>query len=474
MSGRGLVVIEANEIPPRVIRWYADQNPDSAFAGLLGEGTFIETVNRDEPDLEGRELYPSQAWATVGTGVGFAQHQVYWYGDPKPSQFPFYWQLAAHGGKRVGIVGTLHSSPFAERAADGNIVFAIPDCFAQDAGTRPARYRRFQNVNLSMTRGSGRVVSARPSARDLITLATTPSLGVRVQSLVEMSKLVSGVATRRVPRERVRAAQFLLLRDMFRHLVRAHDPDLAVFFTNHVAAAMHRYWFALFPNDWDQPMYDAEWLARHRNEIAYAMDLLDRTVADLMDLCDRTGRVLVLCTAIGQRAATSLGSAEPEVAVVRDPGKFIDALGTPGDYEIVSGMVPQIGVSFVDEESATQAAIYLSGLVLDGVTCRVDRAAHVVTVSYHVEPGVRSFTVADRRVGLAEAGVRMEKTDLQRGAEHDQVGSLIVHGADPVTTGARVDARSIAPALLELLGLEPPLWHEVRDLRLRDRQLVTQ
>ncbi|HEX7095753.1 MAG TPA: hypothetical protein VF183_07705, partial [Acidimicrobiales bacterium] len=254
MSAR-LVVVEVNEVSPRVFRWYADRAPRSTIARLVRNG-LVETENHD---VDERGLYPAQTWATLATGVPFEQHGVYWYADPKPARFPLYWQLAAEAGARVGIVGTLHSSPLAEQASNPNIVFALPDCFASDDAARPERYRRFQRLNVTLTRESGRVATTRVGLKDAFVLASTPSLGVRLRSISQLGSIAMGVLLRRTSRERVRSGQFILTADMFEHLARKHDPDLAVLFTNHVASVMHRYWYATFPDDFDRPLYDEAW-----------------------------------------------------------------------------------------------------------------------------------------------------------------------------------------------------------------------
>ena len=82
-----------------------------------------------------REIYPSQTWASLGTGTRFEDHHVYWFGDPKPEAFPFYWQAAA-AERTVGLVGVLHSSPLSEQCADANVVFALPDAFASSTTKR--------------------------------------------------------------------------------------------------------------------------------------------------------------------------------------------------------------------------------------------------------------------------------------------------------------------------------------------------
>ena len=48
-------------------------------------------------------------------------------------------------------------------------------------------------------------------------------------------------------------------------------PDLSVFFTNHVASTMHRFWEATYPNDYKKQISSDSWIKTYKNEIPYAM-----------------------------------------------------------------------------------------------------------------------------------------------------------------------------------------------------------
>ena len=97
-------------------------------------------------------------------------------------------------------------------------------------------------------RANSRRVVLRPDAADLMRLGLSlPRLGLRPATLVALGRLVAGIASGRLPRERLRFGQFLVQRDLFLRLLDRHQPDLAMIFTNHVASAMHRYWYALYP-----------------------------------------------------------------------------------------------------------------------------------------------------------------------------------------------------------------------------------
>jgi hypothetical protein len=470
MSGRRLIVVESNEVPPRLFQWYAEQFPASAIARLVDEGALRTTANHDLPDLGERELYPSQTWATFATGVPYAHHGVYWYGDPKPAAYPLYWQLAARAGKRVGIVGALHSSPLAEQASDPNIVFAIPDCFAADDATTPGRYRSFQRLNLAMTRRSGRVVAAKPGVRDLVAFAGAARLGVRPRTYTGLAQLGLGVVTKRVPRERLRAAQFAMQADIFEALTWKHDPDLAVMFTNHVASMMHRYWYATFPGDWPEPVYDDAWIERYRDEIPQALHLLDRTIAELRTFCEATGRALIVASSMGQVADTERVGGRHESGIVRDADRFVRTLSET-HLAVLPGMVPQISVEYGSAGDAAHAQAQIEAKELDRLRITVDRAGSVLTLTYDFDTQGRSFSVDGRKWTFADAGIEVRAIDDHRSGTHDPVGSLLVQGlAFETHQDAPMDVLHVAPTILDALGVEPAPHH--LDSRLRSTAVM--
>jgi hypothetical protein len=394
----------------------------------------VETHNHDLPDLGGRELYPSQTWATLNTGVPFSQHGIYWYGDPKPAEYPMYWQQAARAGRRVGIVGTVHSSPLSRQANDPNIAFAIPDCFATDPETRPADYQGFQRVSLALTRDSGRVSSAKLRKRpaDVGVDATPRCAAAPLASLATLAAQSRPGASR----ERLRVAPFLLQRDMFVHLLRAHDPDLGVLFTNHVAAAMHRYWYAAFPEDYDRALYDEAWVARYRGEIGNAMRLLDHALGDLMARCDATGRSLVFTTGMGQRTRAS---APPDFfAVVRRPTTSC-AAGHTGAVD--RALMVRRSASSCATLAAIAAETFLaapaSAVSTSSSTGRQRGDDH-----YRIDPGGGAITVASG-VCPSWRWHRGRAVDDQRCTEHDPVGSVLQYGST-CSTAPRRSARPIS------------------------------
>lgn len=451
---RRLVVVEANEIPRRVLDEHIRREPGSALARLVEQGHLIETEVTEKLH---RELYPSQTWYSMNSGVPYEEHQVFWYGDPKPAEHPLYWQVASRAGRSVGVVNTLHSSPLAQQCAEGKYAFVIPDCFAESPDTKPAKYQRFQELNLELTNESGRNASVKPRLSYLGTGATLPLLGVRPTTIARVGAMAAKVAAKRMNKERLRIAQSMLLSDMFMKLCRKHDPDLAVYFTNHVASAMHRYWYALFPDDWTEAHYSDEWVSRYRDEIPAAMRALDAGIADMWSWCEATDRTLVLLTSMGQRPTSTLDTSTTGTAIVRDPVRFAEALGVSDSFTVGSAMVPQIHYSFETEEIAAVHAAAISALDTGPADIRAERSGAVVTVIYHLgDLADGTISLGGVARPISECGISWEKIDDHRSGAHDPMGLMLVAGYSLARDlPAVVDALDVAPMLLSALGVAP-------------------
>jgi hypothetical protein len=473
-----LVVVEANEVPRRVIEVLAPSGRIPFLAGLLADGCIVETVITEELR---RELYPSQTWASMNTGVPYADHGVYWYGDPKPEAHPFYWQVAARDGRTVGMVNTLHSSPLAERCVDGRYRFVIPDAFSDDAAAIPVGLERFQRASLALTGANSRKVSLSSGPTAVFELATSLArFGLRRDTAAEVVRLVSGVAAGRVPRERLRAGQFLIHQDLFLRLAGRCDPDLAVLFTNHVAAAMHRYWYASFPDDFEERHYDDEWVARHRDEIPAAMAMLDRFLGRMYRWCVATGRTLVVASSMGQGPSAALRSDVRREAVISDPALFLNATGVVGaGVDLAAGtgsgiavkgsMAPQLTLDCGSVDQAEVVAGRLAAADVgpvfwdpEPVGDLAGEGRGVVTLTANLEVvDPSTVRISGLRRKAEAVGVTVYEVDDHSSGRHIPEGILAVANSptfDPPDDKS-VDQLDVAPAILSHLGLEPLPTH---------------
>lgn len=467
MDNRNLVVVEANEIPRRIVEDLAPTGRIPFLADLLDQGRLIETV-ADQPAP--RELYPSQTWASMNTGVAYTDHGIYWYGDPKPDRFPMYWQHAARSGRSVGLVNTLHSSPIDAQCVEGDYRFVIPDCFSTDSGAIPEDLQSFQRANVALTAANRRKVGLRRAPKELAAVARSlPKLGLQRRTVADLAGLVGGAATGRIPRERLRSGQFLLMGDLFHRLLTEKTPDLAMLFTNHVAAAMHRYWYAMYPGDFCEEHYGPDWVDRYRHEIAANLAGLDRYLSRLHRWCLHNDRTLMLVSSMGQGPSDRLEAATGLEAVITDPRKFIDAIGIDPEVEILGSMVPQLTLDCRTAARASSVASVLADVEAGEVFWDVDGSDSVVTLTYHLDPiSIDSIRLGGARRSTESVGVAVYEVDDHSSGRHIANGILAVANSPSFKPPdePEVSALDVAPAVLVHLGLDPLDHHQDPALRL--------
>ena len=123
-----MIVIEANEIPKSVFQYYAKYN-NGSISNALDKFGVVDTVL---DDVEEKYLYPSQAWASISTGMNAKQHGIRWYNDAKPTS-KFYWREASQNLKKVAIMNVLHSGSVSNEEVK-NYDFLFPDFFYKSKG----------------------------------------------------------------------------------------------------------------------------------------------------------------------------------------------------------------------------------------------------------------------------------------------------------------------------------------------------
>ena len=415
------IVFELNEVPPRVLDWWSKTTPSSPLAKLASSGTRSTTILDEHLP---RDLYPSQSWASVGMGAPWDDHQVFWYGDPKSQDHPFYWQQAATSGRSVGLVGVLHSSPVSTQCPGDQFRFVIPDLFSGATETIPSELEPLQALNLRLARRSARVASSRFAPADLFAATAFARFGVKPQTWAELSRLAATVVSGRANKERLRVGQALLMADVFAHLVKEHDTDLSVFFSNHVASAMHRYWAATFPQDWERHPYGGEWITQNEDELPYAMRATDRILSQLIELADTTGRELIVISSMGQQADLEVSGGVDQQAVVEDAAKLLAYLDCPFSVDVRPAMVPQLTFGADSSQQAEEFSRWIVDTLSDAVT-ETMISGSVVTVTCKPKITGASVTIGERLVQPDLAGISVKEITDHRSGRHAPDGLLI-------------------------------------------------
>ncbi|BAZ43189.1 hypothetical protein NIES4102_01880 [Chondrocystis sp. NIES-4102] len=456
---RKAVVIEINEVPLKVLNHYRQIKPNSTIAKILNESLTLQT---EAKDVEESFLYPSQTWASLNTGVEYQKHKIHWYNDPKPQSYPLYWKIIAQSGLNVGLINTLHSSPADSYADHSNYKFVIPDCFASDDTTKPEIFQDFQALNISATSENSRATTLKfPPQKAVATLVKSPALGIKSKTLLDAASLVTRIKTGKVNKERLRNLQFTLLADIFFKQLRSKDVDLAIFFTNHIAANMHRYWYGLFPEDYQLKLYDQQWLDKYSEEIIVSLDLLDNFLQQLTNYCQQQERVLILVSSMGQAANEKLTETPMYSYKLEDIQKLLNLLceGKQYDYQVDAAMIPQYSLNFASPEQAQECfqMIKKSQQYLKNIWLLVDINHNVITLSTNLDSHSEQFWLKGKQYNHHELGFRQIRIEDHHSGRHCPKGSLIVYNSTTSSkTQDAINYLEYAPAMLKFFGLEIP------------------
>jgi hypothetical protein len=444
-----VVILEVNEVPLRIFKHYAALNPSSCVAKVLAESMVLETM---ADDVEESFLYPSQTWASLNTGAAYDQHNVHWYNDPKPERYPLYWAKVLDAGYSVGLVNTLHSSPAESLVAEKNLKFVIPDCFASSNLTKPSVYSGFQGLNLAATAQNGRVATLNLPFRKIVKEAVNTSrIGISPKTLLYTSALLPKIKLGRANKERLRNVQFLCLADIFVKELKTQTVDLSVFFTNHIAGNMHRYWYALFPNDYSVTLFSDEWVKKYADEIMIALSQFDHFLDRIVRFCKDQDRILVMSSSMGQQANLSLTEVAPYAYRLDDIHKLLTVL-VPFEikYELCSAMIPQYGLRFGSKAEAQLVFDTLDKFEdSDSIDLEVDLNNDTITVTVGIHADVVASPTLQQPLSYEALGFTRFAVDDAHTGKHSPSGSLIVFNSrTSQAQSAQVSYLEYAPAIL--------------------------
>ncbi len=460
-GGRSVILYELNEVPWEVVDLYVSGRRHSNLAALLHAGLSLTTQNDDPVPLQ-----PWRTWPTFHTSTYTGEHNSIDLGqDPSTFNGDPIWCVAESAGLSVGLFGPLQSWPSRDLAHGG---FFVPDTFSRSPETVPAALSRFQQFNITMTRENTFSADSRPGTFQMVTAGfDLVARGLTPRSMRDLTgQLVQELRDARYKGRRP-SLQVLPSFDLYWRLHRRYRPHLSIFFTNHVASMMHRYWGDWVPDYAQTERYTPDPV--FRQFVPSAMDASDRQLGRIRRYVDSNpGSTLIVASSMGQGGIPYRHL--DETFVLESPQRLLGHLRL-GAAEAGLAMYPRISLRFDREDEAIASVAPLRSV--EGQRCgAMFRNFNVNgrTVSFEinfdqvgagpdeslifapVDGGLRTATPAALGVTLRA------RTGGGNTAYHIPEGILLAYGAGitPDGTRAKVDVLDVAPSLLaNLLDVDP-------------------
>ncbi len=456
---RQVLLYELNEVPWEVVDLYVAQRPQSALAELLASGLSLTTVCDDAEPLQ-----PWRTWPTFHTSMYTSDHNSFDLGQhPNTFRGDAIWDVADRAGKAVGVFGPMQSWPARTFAHGG---FYVPDTFARTPETVPTELQRFQAFNLTMTRENTFNPDSRLLPRQLVgVLVDLLHLGLTAKSALGVARHL--VDEWREPRYKASRSimQALPAFDLYWRLHKQCRPDLSIFFTNHVAGMMHRYWGDSVPGYTSAGGYTPDPI--FGTFLSRAMDVFDAQLRRLLEWTrQHPATVLLLASSMGQFAIDK--ESVDETFVLNAPGTLMSALGLQA--EVGSAMYPRTSLLFQDPSTATAAAVTLKQVRTSQRELFSDIRVIGSSISFAIDqtpwgrPRTEEVTYPYRhdqlRAGsLQDLGVNIrQRMGGGNTAYHVPNGVFVAHGSG-IPQGNDRDKVSIldaAPSILASLGIPAP------------------
>lgn len=458
-----IIFFELNEVPYKIIDDYVENHPGSTIAKIINKSNQKTTITKDSGHLS-----PWTTWSTLHRGVHDEKHLIANFGQDLTevnNDYPALHDLLKKNNVSVGLCGTLHSFPMPKNYSE--YAFYLPDSFAPKADAFPDVLTSFQDFNISMVKSSGRNVDSGIDTKKALKVFTKSfSLGIKFSTYFSLLRQL--ITERKKPwlKTRRRTFQSMLAFDVFEKFLNDTKPQFATFFTNHVASAMHRYWAAAYPNDYEEFKLEDEWVEKYNNEIDWAMNKADHMLKRLDDFVSKNSDYEIWIVSSMGQAAVLAQPLETQL-YIEDLNKFLINCGLEdNDFEIRPAMRPQYNIA-VNADVADAFEKTLQSISVNSISLPYRRVDNFFSMDWG-QPNVHElqtnkiFAVNDVFHELDNYGLAIveidEKADTT--AYHIPQGIFIQHPKAKSETRDEISVLEVAPMVLANFDVEIPEYME--------------
>ncbi len=462
MQGRApVILLEFNELTPSLMDRFSAQGKLPNFSALRNRSQ-VYTSHADE---EAPFLEPWIQWVNVHTGLNYAEHGIFSLSEGHKLRQKAIWDLASDEGLSVWICASMNMRY--EPAIKG---YMLPDPWATDVTPHPEAlqpYFRFvqQNV-LEYTRD--RVPLTRSDYRKFLTFMVQHGISLHtVRTIVRQltSEKTSGMG-------RWRRAFILdeLQFDLFAAIYRRLRPSLSTFFLNSTAHMQHMYWRDMEPELFKVPPSDPS--GQYSSSILLGYQKMDQLLGRMLKLVGNDA-IVILATALSQQPCVVYEDAGGKHGYrPKDFATLMAFAGVSCPYRVAPVMAEQFWLHANSDVEAREIESKLSALkVGDKRGMETRRDGNAVFVACPIKKALDRTAVleisgTDSRTPFFEMFYEVEG---RKSGMHHPDGILWIRDPRrlPCVHDEKVPLTSIAPTILELLGVRQPEY--MRDISLFSR-----
>ena len=353
MKKRKLIIYELNEVPKKVLFDFIERYPNSTLKEIINKGIYLDTKTFDKG-----ELHPWSTWPTVYRGVSNDIHSIKYINQDLTEinkRFPNVWSILEKNGIKIGIFGSLQSYP---PLSSKNVKFYIPDTFSPKPYCHPSYLNIFQEFNLQLC-SENKAITNKISLKSLI-LFFKLSISRRI-SLSCIIKIFFQIIMEKInPNYKKKRSfiQSIINFDFYSKLIKKNNIGFSTFFTNHVAATMHRYW----KDAYDKSKLDLNKKTFNSNLINESMQLVDKQISYLYNFSKKNNYELWIISSMGQDSIDR-GDYIPET-ILKSFNKLIKSLNLKLNfYELMPAMQPDICIKCKNKNALNKLEKSLENLL---------------------------------------------------------------------------------------------------------------
>jgi hypothetical protein len=448
---RSVILIEFNELCPRLMHSFIAKGLLPNFGRLRAESHVFSTDAEEPPPF----LEPWIQWVTVHSGLQYREHGIFDLGDGHLLDRKCVWDVVSTAGFPVWICGSMNANY--QYPLHGSF---LPDPWSNKVAPLPPDLESYLALVRTHVTEHAREDMQLSPRQCLKFVAFMMRHGLGISSGFAIARqLLSEVGGRN--RWKRAAVMDRLQFDLFKTEYRRLRPRFATFFSNSTAHFQHMYWrnfepdlFRVKPTSKEQVEFG--------NAVLFGYRRMDSLIRRFLSLADND-TILIFATGLSQQPCTIYEESGGKVFYLPKAAEaLLDLLHIDAPHTIARVMAEQFHVCFSHEDEAMVAEGRLRGLkVEDQAAMTVQRhGSNLLTgcrIFHQVNSDARlSIDGTDKMVPFFEVFVQAK--GMKSGMHHPE-GMLWIrlpereHRVYP----HRVPLTRIAPTILELLALEPPL-----------------